>query len=54
MYKDLDIDITDDAYSTVIHVTGPVSARMCDVGSVFDQLGKWCWPLLQFGTAVCR
>lgn len=43
MYKDLDIDITDEASSTVIHVRGPVSARMCDVGSVFDQLGECCW-----------
>lgn len=43
MHKGLDIAISDEASSTVIHVRGPVSARMCDVGGVFDKLGKCCF-----------
>jgi hypothetical protein len=40
MHKGLDIVISDEASSTVIHVKGPVNARMCDVGCVFDKLGE--------------
>lgn len=40
MHQGLDIAISDEASSTVIHVRGPVSARMCDVGCVFDKLGE--------------
>lgn len=36
----MDIAISDEATSTVIHVRGPrMCARMCDVDSVFDKLG---------------
>lgn len=38
--KGLDIDISDEASSTVIHVRAPISARLCDVSCVFDKLGK--------------
>lgn len=40
MHKVLDIDISDEASSTVIHVRAPISARLCDVSGVFDKLGE--------------
>ncbi len=40
MRRGLDIDICDEASSTVIHVKAPISARLCDVSCVFDKLGE--------------